>query len=450
MKLFILFLFFQVNHGDDLQNKKVIEPDFDFNLFKADSGKSILEMDIGIPKKYVKYYSEKDSVLYANFNGYFLLNEPKTKQEKRIDIQLKIIEKKTEFQEINFLVTRLAQKIPKGEFEAEIMLNNETVSIKRKFLIDAGKNRFSDSEIGLSDIQPAFSVEKSSEVKSAFYKNGLEVIPSPALTFDGRKPLWFYAEVYNLIQQVNKDGRTLYQHSYLTKNEKMLPKTERQSVRKRSGDNVVICEYVEAANLVSGGYTYTLEIMDSAGKSFAKRHKKIFIYNPHAIEEKEYLSVQNQGSDDGDDLYDDVRRYVEYIMSNDEKKEYDLVKNAGEKRFFFERFWAKRGGAGYRSQYIALIEEANIKFSTKWRRGFQTDQGRIFIKYGNPSNIERTNDDSESRPFEIWSYENLSSQGLVFFVFADRAGLGNYELVHSTALGEITNPNWRVSIRVTR
>jgi GWxTD domain-containing protein len=144
-----------------------------------------------------------------------------------------------------------------------------------------------------------------------------------------------------------------------------------------------------------------------------------------------------------EELLDEMRQQVEYIITSDERETYKRVKTVEQKRKFFERFWATRGGISARRAYMNKLEEANRRFSQGSTPGYKMDKGRIFIKYGEPQNIERENSSSNQKPYEIWQYENLLGQGNVIFVFADRMGFGRYELIHSTAIGEVHNENWR-------
>ena len=67
-------------------------------------------------------------------------------------------------------------------------------------------------------------------------------------------------------------------------------------------------------------------------------------------------------------------------------------------------------------------------------------RGRVVIMYGTPDDIERHPSETETRPYEIWSYNNI--QGGVIFVFVQRNTAGDYELVHSTHRNELHDENW--------
>lgn len=79
-------------------------------------------------------------------------------------------------------------------------------------------------------------------------------------------------------------------------------------------------------------------------------------------------------------------------------------------------------------EYFRRIAISNQYFST-WteeRKGWQTDRGRIYIIYGKPSLVENPSVSAgDFSSYEIWVYNHLQKR----FVFFDRLGSGNYQLI---------------------
>jgi hypothetical protein len=65
-------------------------------------------------------------------------------------------------------------------------------------------------------------------------------------------------------------------------------------------------------------------------------------------------------------------------------------------------------------------------------RGFNTDRGRVYVKYGEPDAIEQKVIEAETRPREYWHYYNTG----YIFVFIDLSGDANYRLAWTNAKGE--------------
>ena len=100
------------------------------------------------------------------------------------------------------------------------------------------------------------------------------------------------------------------------------------------------------------------------------------------------------------------------------------------KRAYFDRFW-NRMDPNQETQKNELMDEyflrvnyANENFSTLSVDGWLTDRGRIFIKFGQPDDIERHPFEIDSVPYEVWRYYSVRK----IFVFIDRTGFGDYYL----------------------
>ncbi len=138
-----------------------------------------------------------------------------------------------------------------------------------------------------------------------------------------------------------------------------------------------------------------------------------------------------------------MRTQVTALMTPEEIKVYDTLRTLRDKQQFFQQFWAVRGGASARREFMNKVAEADRLYASRVRRGYETDRGRVFLKYGKPTQVESVAGSQQSRPYEIWTYLNSENQIEAIFVFIDRGSFGSYELVHSTAPGEPQNPNWR-------
>jgi hypothetical protein len=82
--------------------------------------------------------------------------------------------------------------------------------------------------------------------------------------------------------------------------------------------------------------------------------------------------------------------------------------------------------------YYARVDYANKHF-TRYREGWRTDMGLVFILLGPPSTVERFPFQIDEKPEEVWQYYDLNYQ----FVFRDENGFGDYRLL--TPLWEVYN-----------
>ncbi|MBU0692976.1 GWxTD domain-containing protein [bacterium] len=122
-------------------------------------------------------------------------------------------------------------------------------------------------------------------------------------------------------------------------------------------------------------------------------------------------------------------RQVKYIATIEENRR---LRNASlqDRERLFKEFWKKRDPNPeteeneLMQEYYFRIEYANENYSTH-RAGWESDRGRIYALYGEPTQIERHPFEAGSRPYEIWFYNNINRQ----FVFVDYTGFGDYSLV---------------------
>jgi GWxTD domain-containing protein len=199
-------------------------------------------------------------------------------------------------------------------------------------------------------------------------------------------------------------------------------------------------------------YTLVLSVIDSIGNYGVSSSKKFFIYNPDVIVARDTTSRGNSASLSSefgamsDEELDDIWEKSKYKAIPQEIKGYSKIKGVDSKRQFLFEFWKKRDtdlstpeNEALR-EYITRIDESNKRFGTLSKIGWKTDRGRVYILYGDPSEIERFPNQMDKKPYEIWHYNDL--EGGVIFVFADLSGFSDYMLIHSTMRGELRDDNW--------
>jgi len=96
--------------------------------------------------------------------------------------------------------------------------------------------------------------------------------------------------------------------------------------------------------------------------------------------------------------------------------------------------------------YMKVAREVDYAFQSGFGRGFQTDRGHIFLKYGLPDDRVIVNDDPSAPPYEIWVYNFVERTGQSpgkFLFYNEVLDNASYVLLHSTVRGEINEPQWR-------
>jgi GWxTD domain-containing protein len=321
-------------------------------------------------------------------------------------------------------------------------------------ILDLTINPFKPGQPALSDVILASSVKKDPEAKDhPFYRNTLVVIPNPALLFGKNlERVFYYLESYYLKNILGSSYQITY---YITDkdNRPVEQITPVRLQRKNTIENRVENGAISVRSLPTGGYLFKFELSDSAGNLITEKSKPFFVYYPDA-DGQSGSAVQMPVSHFrtaefemmSEEELDRELAYIQYLISDEQKKIVKSLTDVNGKRNFLAQVWHALDSKPetpenkFRSEYLARIEDANKSFKAMKRDGWKTDRGRVLMIYGPPSSIEAYPYKENSKPYEIWYYNEI--QGGVQFVFCDLMGFKNYELIHSSALGEIHNKNF--------
>ncbi len=173
---------------------------------------------------------------------------------------------------------------------------------------------------------------------------------------------------------------------------------------------------ISNAKFSSGVYSLTIALKDSNRKEITSTSKNII------------SKIEGIPSSIND--LDKAIAQMLYIAS---PGELDFIKEAKELDDKMERFlafWAKKKPNPkdeenpILNEYYRRVEYANKNFKS-FSEGWRSDMGMIFITFGPPSSVERHPLDMNSKPYEIWEYNELSRS----FIFIDQTGFGDYRLV---------------------
>jgi GWxTD domain-containing protein len=299
--------------------------------------------------------------------------------------------------------------------------------------------------MSMADIQLASNIIQGSEnTSSIFYKNTFEVLPIPTSTFGESQPvLFYYTELYNL-SGVQSDSKLRVDRHVINSRGQIV--NQKSKDISRSLNSRVEVGTLMAYKLPTDTYTLLLSLIDSVSNFGVSSSKKFFVYNPSV----EYVDTfQVKGSDFvtgmfgvmSDEELDDFFKKSKYIASEAEIDKYESLSEVGAKRKFLTEFWDARDinpNDGRNQQlvsFLSRIELSNERFKAMSKEGWRTDRGRVYLIYGEPSEIDRYPNQTDKRPYEIWTYQDV--EGGVIFIFAD------------TKRGELRDDSWerRVNVR---
>ncbi|MBC8044622.1 MAG: GWxTD domain-containing protein [Rhizobacter sp.] len=427
----------------------------DYATFKADSGKTYLEAHLALPRQVLKFVKKENKFLSQIEMTLIVSLKIDSTQKQTLRNTLTSEAADSADMQRGQLVNVMLAKLSSGDYTVRYLFRDlnaqpRTYEVESQVAVP----RYDSETIQVSDLELAREITKSTNQKSPFYKNTLEVIPNPSGVFFHTEKLQLYAELYNLNAK-KYGGEFVYLHSYLTKGRDTLSETDRRKRKTRTSSSVVHVETFELTSLPSGAYTLTLEVTDSAFSVLAASSKGFHIYNPVSRTDSvaEVKSTAGAGYEKSvyaemtNEISDDEIAKLRYIASEAERQVIDKLSSTDDRRRFLYNFWLKRGTI-FRRQYLERVALADKDFSSSYMKGWLTDRGRVLLVYGNPTNLDRFEGGSaNAKPYQIWTYDKIEGQGNAIFVFADRSGFGQYELIHSTARNEYNNANWERQVQ---
>ncbi len=110
-----------------------------------------------------------------------------------------------------------------------------------------------------------------------------------------------------------------------------------------------------------------------------------------------------------------IDRDVAYIITKEEADEFRRLTSDEERDRFIQNFWEVRNptpGAPtnpYKDEIYRRIQYANENFGPRHGDvGWRTDMGRVYITLGEPQQRAKYYEMSQTRPMEIWFYQNAN------------------------------------------
>lgn len=343
-----------------------------------------------------------------------------------------------------------------GVYELEISVNDVNMAENSKrfqkiFTLDYGQEKIQQSDIQL------LSSFKRDTSNSQYTKNDyyLETLP---FNFYGKNAsrLIFYNEIYNTDRVLNEEFLIRYQVDKVESNGSTQTVLLGHKKRIPKPVNVILLQK-NITELKSGNYNLVIEIRNQQDELLSSKTVFFQRSNPY-LEESELLSA-DLSREFVDQLDADQLRYsLRAIAMNVKEADVEILnmiirnEDLEPKRRFLFSFWAGQNPnnpGGTYEKYMEVARAVDKLYQSGFGYGFETDRGYTFMKYGKPNDIINVDDDPSAPPYEIWAYNEfpVTQQNNVKFIFYNSSlDGGNYTLLHTTARGELNNPQWEVEL----
>ena len=320
------------------------------------------------------------------------------------------------------------------------------------------KVNFNENHIYFSDIM-ILNEYRASQKKGPLYKSGYDMIPMQKqgdyFIDESESKLNFYVEWYHPnTDTILKSG---YLFNYFIENEQThIPITDFNAVKRKTINHQrAHIGGFDISDLPSGNYNLVVQLLNRTGKSIVQ--KRLFFQRRNTkmiLKPDDYASLNSEGSFvDKFTIIEEMAENISSLFPIANVRELSYASNQlttwdlEQMKKFFYGFWINRNPLEPKiewNKYYTGVKKANELFSANKIKGFATDRGRIYLKYGTADYIENSVHDSNMLPYQIWNYNKIDEQTNLVFIFAETAvGTNDFKLIHSNLRGEIHNPNWK-------
>lgn len=348
--------------------------------------------------------------------------------------------------------------LPNGEYKMEVTVedaNNKKenpLKVKETIIIDFPESICFSSIIALESYKPSSS-------ETANSKNGYELVPMIMPYYpESVNKLTFYTEIYNTKKQLGENEKYLLNTYIKTFESNTIVNNLFFTKRMNVKDTEMIINTMDISHLPSGNYYLVVEARD--------RNNEIIGYNQfffqrsnlnYEIDDSTLAAIDPEKVFSGNiNNIDTIREYIRTLeaISSQIENEYahSLIKSDDIKAMqqYFYSFWASRNSLSPQlewEKYYTQVKRVNASFTAQRMKGYRTDRGIVFLKYGAPDRIVQNYNEPGAYPYEIWHYYTLANQRNKKFVFMTRdIATNDFQLIHSDAIGEISNTQWTTEI----
>lgn len=347
--------------------------------------------------------------------------------------------------------------LKEGVYDYELIIEDqhsgESVSGKQSITV----NPLPSDKIVISDIEFIEDAYRTDE-NSNFSKSGYFMLPYLTNYFPpDMNKIAFYYELYNTEQIIGENEdflMTCNVEDYLSGE---LMNDIFKFNKLRSGPVCPGISVVPIDQLPSGDYNLLINILNKNYDTLAT--KEVFFQRRNDLLNLSATSVEDVEIDPtfkNSINRDSIPYFLGSIMPISERYEYETIRKLLKSRdtvmmekYFFS-FWKETSPNNTYVDWLEYKDQvryAEKLFGTQIKYGWETDRGRIHLKYGSPNSIIDRPNEPSAYPYQIWHYYRIGKRSDVRFVFYNPDLVTNdYPLLHSDMQGELQNYRWEIDL----
>jgi len=266
-----------------------------------------------------------------------------------------------------------------------------------------------------SDVEFVQAVQELSDSAGSFTKGDLQIVPSVSRIFGGDEDnrLLSYIEIYRGSDSTGRvvvETRLRHATKGLVYRDTLHTELTLPVVRQ--------LREISLKDFPSGSYEMYVYLRGRRNKQLVKQTKQFeVLWSQEALLKHDWGTALGQ---------------LAYIAEPGEISEMKKLSSVKERKQAFDEFWRRRDptigsveneakGEFYRRVYIA-----NQRFSVLRRQGWRADRGRIYIRHGEPDELDDFPYPLDSHPYQVWHYYVQGRYRR--FTFVDEKSDGDYRL----------------------
>jgi len=280
--------------------------------------------------------------------------------------------------------------LPDGDYNLDITIKDlndpegKSANFKKNLRLISERNK-----PFFSDIQLLAGYREATE-GSVLAKSGYDLLPYLSNFYPSDfSEMMFYIEAYNLDKKVGNDTPILLSYYIQDPSNNTVVSNLRKFTKTKSSSVISHIGSFQIDNLYSGSYNLIVEIRDAENKLIAETKSKIIRNKTNmdvTIGEEEINQTFAGGFNDRDSL----EYFIQSLRPISETDDLHFLENMEgfdilKLKSFFYSFWLERNSEQPEAawlEYHSRVLIANELFTTNLKEGFDTDMGRVYLKYG--------------------------------------------------------------------
>lgn len=431
---------------------------FNYKIFYIPNKGPVIETHLDVSGNSIMLGATDDEDLWAGRIELTLIFKQGEKiitfDKKVLDSPLMSPTERSDFMDIQRFV------LPSGTYQLEILLKDlldEGASVQDteiEILIPAAKAGIFQSDIEL------ISAYKRTTTPGPFTKSGFDLLPmvNDDVLNQNMNEVMFYSEIYNTAESLTDDMFLVRAYLADTINGDPIPSTLKND-RRNTAEVIPVLMKLPLQDVPTGPYNLIVEAISKDNELISRQALGIYrLRAAKAIEMNAFNKKEAEKSwvsqyTNKEELFQYIRCLrpiatdreiitLDHTFGNYEETEVSYMQQ------YFYVFWISRNEKESESEWLQYRDKVVLverEYGTRNKRGYETDRGRVFLKYGPPNDIQKVDTEPASYPYELWRYYRAGIYNNVKFVFYDPTLLGtDFELIHCEYIpGETNNPKWK-------